>query len=426
MAELRNVHLASDFSEADVSATSSGDLAHSSEAGLGGTTGGARCVIDDTNEKYLGFDFTAISSTDFTARWYVSGLEDLTMASDEFAHGVVLRTGGTSRKAWLSFRNLAGQRQIGTNLRNDAGTTISGTHINWPSPAPEYLQIHIKKATNGTGADDAFMDLYFEDEVQETARVSGVDCFDHFTFDQLRVGAGSADGPLDAGTSGTIDFDEIAIRNDDTLPGSTSSAPVNTVPGTQTCVFGTQKSVTGTSVADSDSDLATIRVQQTGNATCTLTLSGCTVTAGALDTNDFTISGTQANLNTAIGTLKTDNAEVLGTRAASTTITITSTDDEAASDADTITCNWAIETGVGTKSLKLTGTATQINAALATLEWTPTTDFVGTTQVSMYSLTSTPLDDTDTFDIVVNEEGGGVASVIAGQNILRIRRRRRR
>ncbi|WP_222932384.1 IPTL-CTERM sorting domain-containing protein [Allochromatium humboldtianum] len=105
--------------------------------------------------------------------------------------------------------------------------------------------------------------------------------------------------------------------------------PVNTVPDAQTIVSGVQTAISGISVADTDTNLATVRLT-VGAGALNVTLSGgVTISAGADGSTTLTLSGSQAAINTVLGTLKF-------TGAANTTLTVLSTDATNLTDTDTV------------------------------------------------------------------------------------------
>jgi len=403
MAEIFNLQFPSDLSEFTSTVTDGGDLAWNSGT-LGGVAGRVGVTIDDATAIYGTKTFTALGATPTSCgfRFYIADLGALTMANqDLFA---MARIGEpASDRVFIARYDDGGTDILTVQVRDDNDTFQSAVLNNLGSTT--YVEITVNKASSAV-ANDGTVNIKF-DGVAQTG-LTGLDFYTKFELiDRVAIGAR---GDLDAGTSGTYYFGQMVFRNDNTEIGALGADPVITIPSAQTGVVGTQLSVTGISVADTDTNLATIQVLHSGAGTCTLTLSGTTVTAGSLGSGDFTISGTQANLNTAIGTLKADHAEAWPTRSFSTTITITATDSLSASDQETIAVSWGIRTGVGTRAIKLTGTHAQIIAALPTIQWTPATDFVGSINCLMYSVTSTPLTDTDTFTINVTSLGGSVPS----------------
>lgn len=113
-----------------------------------------------------------------------------------------------------------------------------------------------------------------------------------------------------------------------------NSAPTVTAAATDDCVVGVNEDIGAVfTVADTDSNLDTIRYQcVAAHGDITVTLSGdVTVSAGTNGTDDFTITGSHANLLTVHATA-VFNATTEDTQ----NITVTATDDEALSASDTV------------------------------------------------------------------------------------------
>lgn len=133
-----------------------------------------------------------------------------------------------------------------------------------------------------------------------------------------------------------------------TINTAQNEAPVNTVPGAQTATEDTQLSISGISVADVDGNLATSKLT-VGNGTLNVSLAGsATISAGANNSATLTLSGTPAQINAALGTVKytgaanfngTDTLTVLSTDSAGTPLTD--------SDNITITVNAVNDAPVG-------------------------------------------------------------------------------
>ena len=112
-----------------------------------------------------------------------------------------------------------------------------------------------------------------------------------------------------------------------------NNAPVVTNPGTQIGVKGVARTIAVT-VADADSNLATLRVQCTsGKGTVSCTLGGASVSAGSLGSADFTLSGTHAQLVAAALTITYTATLTTG----SDTAVIVTASDGSLSDAETFT-----------------------------------------------------------------------------------------
>ena len=200
------------------------------------------------------------------------------------------------------------------------------------------------------------------------------------------------------------------------------AAPTVTDISTQSGTFGTQKSVACT-IADTDSDIVRCDVSTDGTALITLTASG----AASVTNNGTTavyVTGTHTDVVATLGNgIKLDGVRSGAELSHTETITVLATDSLDATGSDTFDIIWSVPTGVGTQTLYLTGTQAQINAMLATVEITPVTDFTGTIQCLMYSVTSTPLSDLDVFTITVTESILGPS--VGSMRLIQRRRRRR-
>ena len=235
--------------------------------------------------------------------------------------------------------------------------------------------------------------------------------------------------------------------------------PVNTVPGSQTALTNTSKAITGISVNDVNGNLATTSLTASAGLLNVTLGGGATISAGANNSVTLTLSGTQTQINAALATLT-----YIHTTAGSFTITVLSTDSTGTplTDTDTIaivvstpqnapvntvpstqttTTNTVFAiTGISvndvdgniattrltvaygkvtvslaggatitagannTATLTLSGTQTQINAALATTSYQSNVGFTGTDTLTVLSTdsTGTPLTDSDTVSIIVN------------------------
>ena len=239
-----------------------------------------------------------------------------------------------------------------------------------------------------------------------------------------------------------IDTDTIAIT-----VNPVNDAPVNTVPGAQSVAEDTILPIAGVSVADVDSSALT--------TTLNVSSGTLTVTAGAGVSGNgsasVTITGTAAQINTALAGLSyTGNLDFNG----ADTLTV-ATSDTIATDTDTIAIAvnavndapvntvpgaqsvaedttlpiagvsvadvdssalthhaqrverhahvtaGAGVTGNGTASVTITGTAAQINTALAGLSYTGNLDFNGADTLTVATSDGTATD-TDTIAITVN------------------------
>ena len=239
----------------------------------------------------------------------------------------------------------------------------------------------------------------------------------------------------DGGNSGggeQIDSDTVPI--DIT---QVNDAPVNTVPAAMTVAEETSTTLGGISIADVDADGAdiTTRLQVSDGVLNVALGGGASISAGTNDSSDITLSGSVSQINAALASLSyTGDTDVVGTAADALIIT---TDDGALDDSDTVQIDItqvndapmntlpatlivseetsttlglisvadvdagdadittrlqvtngilniapggaSISTGANDSSdITLSGSVSQINAALASLSYTGDTDVVGT------------------------------------------------
>lgn len=116
--------------------------------------------------------------------------------------------------------------------------------------------------------------------------------------------------------------------------------PVNTVPGTQTISEDIQTAITGLSVNDPETTaplgaLATVKLT-VASGTLNVTAGGATISAGANNSATLTLSGTQAQINAALVTLKYQGTSNFN---GTDTLTVLSTDSLGLTDTDTVTIN---------------------------------------------------------------------------------------
>ena len=374
-------------------------LARDTDSGLFGSVAGAKLTLGGvTTLAYVEKTFTAISSTAATFRIAISGLVGLTM-SNLNSHSIYTLSTAAATAGWIEYKDTAGVRSLQLFQKNDAGTTFN-TSAYTIDAGTTYIQVKYEKSSVDTATDAAFS-LYFNDTLKE--RTTTLEIYDTFNFNAIRFGA--LDVP-DTGTSGIWKFDKAIFRDDATLPGSPGAAPTVTDITAQTGTFGTQKSVACT-IADTNSDIARCDVSTDGTALITLTASG----SASITNNGTTapyVTGTHTDVVATLGlNIKLDAVRNGAELSHVETITVLVTDAATNTGNDTFTMTWSVPTGVGTQTLYLTGTQAQLNLALATVEVTPVTGFTGAIDCLMYSVTSTPLTDTDTFTINVLEVNPG-------------------
>ena len=253
-------------------------------------------------------------------------------------------------------------------------------------------------------------------------------------------------------SNAVTDIDTVAIT-----VNPVNDAPVNTVPGAQGVNEDTALALGGISVNDVDGNLSTVQLGVTQGTVTVNLAGGATISAGANGTATLTLSGTQAQINAALGTLSYQGTLNYN---GPDTLTVTSTDSNAVTDIDTvaITVNpvndapvntvpgaqvvnedtalalggisvndvdgnlSTVQLGVtqgtvtvslaggatisaganGTATLTLSGTQAQINAALGTLSYQGTLNYNGPDTLTVTSTDSNAVTDIDTVAITVN------------------------
>ena len=169
-----------------------------------------------------------------------------------------------------------------------------------------------------------------------------------------------ADGLEDGAVAATGTFN-LSISN-------VNDVPVNTVPGPQSINEDTSLAIGGISVNDVDGNLSTVQLS-VSNGNVSVSLSGtASITAGNNDSNTLTLSGTQADINTALASLTYQgNLHFNG----SDTLTVLSTDSNSATDSKTVTITvnavndeQSLDTNAGL-TLNEAATATLTNTLLA-------------------------------------------------------------
>ena len=139
--------------------------------------------------------------------------------------------------------------------------------------------------------------------------------------------------------TGVIDTDSIVATATITGIGTSefgnefgvNVAPINTVPGNQSVNEDTSIGISGVSIADSDSNIATVQLS-VGDGVISATLqAAATFSAGSSGSSTFTLSGSAADINATLATLSYQgNLNFNG----NDTLTVLTTDDGGLADSD--------------------------------------------------------------------------------------------
>ena len=178
--------------------------------------------------------------------------------------------------------------------------------------------------------------------INGTLRLSGSALSNGQTFTQADIDAGNVTYDHDGSQTSADSFDFTVDDGAGTTTSATfnftvtnvNDAPVNAVPGAQSVDEDTSINISGISVADDDDNLSTVQLT-VNDGTLNVTLSGsASISAGSNGSNNLTLSGSLADINTTLASLTYQgNANFNG----SDTLTVLSTDSNAATDSDTVT-----------------------------------------------------------------------------------------
>jgi hypothetical protein len=206
-------------------------------------------------------------------------------------------------------------------------TTIAGS-INSTANTPLRLEFFSSPTGDASGYGEGMVFLGFLDVTTDAAGNASF----NITLTGVSVTAGhrvSATATVDLGGGNYGSTSEFSAH----IACTANGAPVNTVPGAQAVNEDTALVISGVSVADADSNLASVRLT-VGNGTLSVSLAGgAAISAGANGSATLTLSGTQAQINAALAAITYQgNVNFNG----SDTLTVLSTDALGASDSDTV------------------------------------------------------------------------------------------
>ncbi len=193
-----------DLSGWSSSTTDGGDLSVSTAAAATGAYG-LQAVIDDLNAKEV-TDSTPNSEKHYSARFYFNP-NSVSIPNDnsfDIMDGNDTANGGS----WV-FRLIlnykGGFYSLGTEVKNDAGNFVSSDKATYITGDWQAIEIEWK-ASSAPGANDGYMKLWINDVLVD--EFTGVDN-DTRSLTDIYLGAVSG---LDAGTAGTIYFDDFESR----------------------------------------------------------------------------------------------------------------------------------------------------------------------------------------------------------------------
>jgi hypothetical protein len=209
----------------------------------------------------------------------------------------------------------------------------------------------------------------------------------------------------------------------DIVVAAANTAPINTVPATQTAVEDVQLAISGISVNDADGNLSSAKVSVL-HGKLDITLSGgATISSGANASSTLTLSGTQTAINNSLATLKyTGAANYNGTD----TLTVLSTDGQNVTDSDSLTINVTPVNDAPTGAVTISGTAKVGQVLTAannvadvdglgalTYSWFANGTAISGATASTYTLTATEEGKTITAKVSYTDGGNTAEQVIS-------------
>jgi len=190
------------------------DLAQSAAAAMAGTAGGMAVSINDTSAHYGEVRFPALTAPAYRFRFYVDP-NGMTMVDWQNFLIASARSGWTERQRVVLLYH-KGIYELRLVVRDDGGTThYSGYHV--ISDAEHYVEVLVRHAS-GAASEDGVAALWI-DGVQ-VAQIASLDLYDaDKRVDNLQLGAVFG---VDAGTRGTLYFDELVLREGEAEIGAVS------------------------------------------------------------------------------------------------------------------------------------------------------------------------------------------------------------
>jgi hypothetical protein len=229
---------------------------------------------------------------------------------------------------------------------------------------------------------------------------------------------------VSGGTTSTTHFASLGVLSQPMyVTGAVvNSAPVNTAPASNT--INVSGAISGLSVADADGNLASVQLTAThGTVSATLT-GGAVIIAGANNSSTFTLGGTIAQINAALGTIGY-TATALYTGPASVTMLSKDSSDATASSTVALTVvnttntpPVAVNDSASTHSGKaitaaVTANDTDVDNNVLTVTLATLTSGLGTFSFSGGSITYTPTTSyvgTATLPYTISDGRGGTAN----------------
>jgi len=213
-------HSTNDFSQWD-NVTSAGDFSVTSAAAMAGTSYGMQTVIDDV-QQLRGYQNLSYSSNVLRFRFYFDP-NSITMSNGHNFYIARLEDGG-STYVYLRFKyTTAAGYQVDGRIYDDSRSGIVDTAFHNLSDGPHVIELEVNRATT-TDADDATVEIWVDGYSQGVS--SGVDLYDQWPLDKVFLGVTSNN---QAGTSGTLYFDQLIVNDDGSPIGEHRETEITTL-----------------------------------------------------------------------------------------------------------------------------------------------------------------------------------------------------
>ena len=222
MAVIVNIdHSTNDFSQWTSTVEDGGDLSVSAAAAQAGSAYGMSALLDDTTAIYGSINL-GLTTNSVRYRFYIDP-NSFTLPTTKAFYACTLITGG-SGYLYLQFRFLSGTGyQLRLRMYNDGRAGIVSTAWHVISDAPHYVEIVANRATSNV-ASDATCELFIDGVSKES--LSGIDLFDNWPYDSLRLGITSAPSGV---PSGTVYFDQLIVNDDGSPIGEHRETEITTL-----------------------------------------------------------------------------------------------------------------------------------------------------------------------------------------------------
>lgn len=200
-----------DLSDWDATGTDGGDLSATTTSALAQTSYGMRVLIDDQTEIYgeKTFAWDTTGQTPLRIRFYFNP-NGIQATSGETDHMVIANFENPSDRAWVGFfmEDNTTAYTIKAGIRDD-GTVSRETSYYAITNASHLIEVEYIRASSNS-ASDGTVKLWIDGVLKETK--SSIDVYDLSLPTDIRLGAPISINGIDAGTLGTMYFDQMILN----------------------------------------------------------------------------------------------------------------------------------------------------------------------------------------------------------------------